>query len=247
MNKFKGFFLAFVIFFVSCSLVQAACDTTENNRLRDLAMKVQMSYKEEKEELEPGTYFPPDGLSPEEQEEYVGYRTLFHVYVTNITEDIYVEVKNKNTGATTTYHYSDTDNGKITLKQEIYERNKFTLTVYADGGECNGSKLATHSLETPVFNEFSNYELCINSPEYYMCNRYVDYDLPSFTEFVEKIAKYNEDKEKKKQEDQEKNENKGFLDFIKENKLTISIVAIVIVGAGALTTVIIVKRKRRVV
>ena len=44
---------------------------------------------------------------------------------------------------------------------------------------------------------------------------------------------------------EEENKDKGFLNFIKENKVTVIILSIVIVAAGVGTTVVIVERKRR--
>ena len=248
MNKIKGLLLVVVLFFISSSVTYAAtCDTAEENRLRSLAVKVEMSYKEAQEELPEGSYTPPDGLPIEEYDNYVGYRTYFEVKIANLTEELYVEVKNKNTGKTTTYHYSDSNNGVITFSQDIYEMNNYTMTVYAVNTACGGKKLATSSLKTPRYNEFSEYEFCISAPEYYMCNMYVDYELPEFNEFVEKVSKYISDKEKNREDEEKKKEenSRGFSNFLKENKVAIGIIVVIIIGAGVGATVVIIRRRQR--
>lgn len=248
MKKIGGIGVALIVFFASLGLAKATCDTTEMNRLRSLASNVKTSYKEVFEPMEDGTFTPPDGLTDEMIEDYVAYRTLFEVYITNLTEDLYIEVKDTISGKTTKYTYKDSNNGTITIKNyNIEVINKYTISIYTTNTDCSNSKIRTIEMKTPRFNNYSALDYCQNNKEYYMCHMYVDYDLPPMEDFVKKINKYITDKEKKQQQEEEDKKNQGFIEFLRENKTTIIIVASVIVVAGVGATVVIIRRRRRVV
>lgn len=247
MRKIRTIVLLLVVYVFNITNVNAVCDTAEENRLRSLATNVRMSYEEVREELPPGSFTPPDGLPEELYDEWKEYITYFNVYIENITEDIYVEVKDKNSGQTKRYTYADSDNGVITIRQDIYKKNEYTVTVHpASGSECSG-RLASHALTTPYYNEYYAMERCQDNKEYYLCFKYVDYDLPDNEEFLTKLNAYVAEKERKQQQQEEEKKNNSFGEFLKQHKGMVFGVTLIVVGAGVATTVVIVYRRRRVV
>lgn len=245
MKKLKAFIFTLMLFFVSSSYVYAECDATELNTLRSAATNVRASYEEMRALLDPSEYTPPDGTSAEG---YEAYYTFFRVYVTNLTEDLYIEVHNDANGETKTYTYEDSDNGTVTFDwADIYLMANYTIRVYSsDNTNCSGTELYTLYLTTPRFNQYSTYDLCEGAEDFYLCYEYLSIpDDVSFGRFVELIERYKNgqiDDDGNKVE--EPDEGNGFIQFLGEHYVAIIIIAIVIIAAGVTVTVIIVKKQR---
>lgn len=248
MKKIGSLALVLVVFVVGISGVRAAtCETSEMNRLRALANNVNASYEEVYVPIGSDTYTPPDGIPDDLDEEYEALGSVFDTSITNLTEDMYIEVTDSHDKNPKKYYYKDTENGKITFRNNnLTEINKYKIVIYSNKDDCIGQKLRTIEVKTPMYNEYSSTALCNFYPEYYLCHSYVDFELPDYETFFQRVNSYVDSKmkeeEKKKEEE---NKNKGFLNFIKENKVTVIILSIVIVAAGVGTTVVIVERKRR--
>ena len=113
--------------------VYAACDATEMNTLNSLAANVGKSYEVIEREVssEEANATPPDGLTIEEYENYVFVRKFFRIYITNITEELYVVVTNENTGEEKTFNYADTDNGNVYFDERVgTEIVNYTIDIY---------------------------------------------------------------------------------------------------------------------
>ena len=246
MKKLKAFIFTLMLFFASSSYVYAVCDATELNTLRSVAANVRASYEEMRELLDPSEYTPPDGTT---EDGYEAYYTFFRIYVTNLTEDIYIEVHNDANGETNTYTYEDSDNGTITFDwADIYLMVNYTIKVYSsDNTNCSGTELYTLYLTTPRFNQYSTYDMCDGAEDFYLCYEYLSIpDDVSFGKFVELIERYKNgliDDDGNEVEDSEKEEN-GFIQFLGDHYIAIIIIAVVIIAAGVTVTVIIVKKQR---
>ena len=251
MKKGKGLFFSIIVFLLGVPSVLAVCTSEENNTLNSLASNVTVDYEALMEEYPLEENFnPPDGLTPEELEEYVATRRVIMIYISNITEELYVTVRNDNTYETVTYTYDDAENGVISIrKEDISEITNYTITVYSsDATNCRDTRLRTLYLTTPMFNYFSNYSACEGAEDFYLCYEYLS--VPGVTEkrFLELVDRYkagqidNEGEEITVEEEEE-----GFLDFIQDNiALTIGIVVLIVVVLGVVV-VIIIRRRRRIV
>ncbi len=224
--------------------VSAACDASELNRVSSEAFKVSVTYEEVEELLEAGTYTPPDGIPEDEIDNYTTYVKYFKVYITNITEDIYVVVKDTYSNEEKTYTYQDSDNGTITIEnRHIDEINEYTIKVYATNQECSRTALRTIKEKTPRYNEYYSMGICDGLEDYYLCNEYVSFDIDySFEEVADKIDSYVKGKIKEEEEKKEQNKN-----FFEKNRSVIIATSVVIIVAGVATTVVIIVRRRRVV
>ncbi len=245
MSKFKVLIFTLVLFFASTTYAHAACDANELNTLRGVASNVRVSYEEMREPLDPSEYTPPDGTS---SDDYTAYYTFFRVYITNLTEDIYVEVRNSATGETTTYTYDQSDNGTITFDwEEITVMVNYTITVYSSSNtNCPDTELYTLYLTTPRFNQYSTYDLCEGAEDFYLCYEYLSVEDVSFGEFVELVERYKagqiDDGSNVEEPDDGGN---GFIAFLGDHYIAIIIIAVVVIAVGVTVTVIIVKKQRR--
>ncbi len=251
MKKYGGIIVALFVFLINLSVVQAACTTEEMNKLNSLAVRVtaDTDVVELEMPMEEGDN-PPDGLTDEELENYLKEETIFRIYISNITEELYVKVTDTQSEETKTYTYQDAKDGVITIDQEeITSTNNYTIEVYSsDKTNCPDSKLYTLYETTPLYNYYSEQALCEGIEDFYLCHEFLSVPLVSYDEFVTLAERYREGMVNENGEevtpDEDKKEEKGFAKFLKDNRNIIIVVSIVVVAVGGLVTVIIVKKQR---
>ena len=252
MKKWKVLFFSIIVFLLGVPSVVAVCTSEENNTLNRLASNVTVDYETLTEEYQLGENDnPPDGLTPEELDEYVATRKIIMIYISNITEDLYVTVRNDNTYETVTYTYADAENGVISIrKEDISEITNYTITVYtSEATNCRDTRLRTMYLTTPMYNYFTNYSACEGAEDFYLCYEYLS--VPGVTEsrFLELVDRYkagqinNEGEEVPDEEETEQ----GFLQFIQDNIVLTVVIVVVVIAAVGVVVVIIIKRRRRIV
>lgn len=249
MKKFRALMFALVLFFFS-SNVYAVCDATEENALNSLAANVQTSQEIVQVEVPIDENFnPPDGLTEEEEENYVPYQNYFRIYISNITEDLYVIVTDKNTGEKTTYTYQDAVNGTITFDEKVYIFiTNYTIEVYSsDKTNCPNTKLNTLYVTTPMYNSYSESAVCDGIEDFYLCHEYLSVSIDNITynDFLSLADQYraghiDDNGEEIVQDDT----NDGFVQFLKDNIVVVIIVVVVIVAAGGLITFVVIKKQR---
>ena len=249
MKKMKVLLLASIIFICGILDVYAVCEADEYNTLNRLAMNMRVSYEARTEEKIPDeNYTFPDGLTPEEREEYRIITNYFAIYISNITEELYVTVRNDQTGTTETYTYEDAVDGLITIRQDDRTAvNNYTIIVYSSSEtNCPDTRLRTMYVTTPLYNRYSTYDICDGAEEFYLCYEYLTIPLPAETEFLELVQQYREgliDDEGNEITEEEE----SFWDFIKDHSAVFIIVIVAIVAIGGVVTVIITKKRRRIV
>jgi len=251
MSRFKNLIaVMFLVFFVSVVKVKAVCDATEINKLNGLAVNVKASYEQVEQNLAPGEFTYPDGLTDEEMKNYVATYTIFRVYVTNLTEDLYIVVTNDVNSEEKTYTYENSNNSTIYFDwDDITKLVNYTITVYSSNKtNCADTKLNTLVLSLPRYNLFSEYDVCEGNEEFYLCHTFLAIpDNVSYGEFLDLIYKYSEGKVNKNGEEKEEEvieEEKGFWEYVKEHKTPIILIVAGIIVVGGGTFVIIANKKR---
>lgn len=247
MKKFKLVVVTFIAGLLGMPLAYAECDATETNKLSSLANNVKVSQEIIQKEFELGVGDnPPDGLTEEEIKDYKMKVDYFKIYISNITEEIYVVVTNNNTKQTKTFNYKDTQNGTAFFEEEVgSEIVNYTIEVHASGKtNCNSKKLRTFYLTTPMYNIFSESSLCEGIKEFYLCHEYLSVKT-TFDKFEELTNQYRDGKLKADGsiKDDDKKDN-GIIGFIKEHKGTVIVATLAVITIGGLVTVIIVKKQR---
>ncbi len=241
-TRVKGLFLLAILCFAPRIVLAAStCNNADKAELNKMAYNVTANYEivdiydGQMEDFESST-------TPTTIDNYVrGLR----INILNITEDIYVKVTSKNDDTVKTYNYSDTENGIVSFEtKDVEELNTYTIEVYSNKASCKDELQRTLTLQTPMFNFYSQLEICEGKQDYYYCQEFIPTERVTATYFYQDIENYEKEQEEKKNEEN----NKNFIDKLKEfyenNKLIIYSVGIVIVVAGVATTVILVKKKR---
>ncbi|MDD5865394.1 MAG: hypothetical protein PUD07_02755 [bacterium] len=237
MKKSKYCLFLFIILFIGKN-VFAECTYEEQAKLNSEAATIKAIYEEQKGNLDLSNYICADG-----QEDCNTEYSYFKVAVLNLSENFYVKIS-EGKKTITTLTYSNVVDGIASFDvEDITETHTYKFDVYtSDKTNCKSKLNRSFYLTTPRLNEYANYSICDELPDYYLCQQYVTFTDMGFSDFVDKIESY-----KKEEEEKEKERNKSFFekigDFVKEHK-TIFITGGVVIIVGV-AGVIIIKQKRR--
>ena len=253
MHSFKkSAIIAFSSLFLLTNVNAATCGYEEKAKLNSEITNVKTNYEIKERVLDKSEYSVPDSLVGTEYEDtYVATTEYIQVNILNLTENMYVEVTNDYNDERVVYQYSDTTKGNISFNWErIIKLVTYTIKVYAsDETGCSGTLLKTITQKLPRFNEYSDYSVCNNLPDYYLCQRFVTYEPVDFGTFSKRMTT---EVEKKLQKDEEEKENEKWynkvIKFVSDNKVWfITGGIILIIGAGTTTFIIIKKRRRDII
>ena len=250
MHSFKkSIVVALSSLFLLTNVKAVTCGYEEKAKLNNEIANVKTNYEIKERILDKSEYSIPDSLVGTEYEEnYVAKTDYISVNVLNLTENMYVDVTNDYDNAQKIYQYSDTTNGNLSFDwYEVKEIVTYTIKVYTSNTTgCSGELLKTLTVKLPRFNEYSDYSICENFPDYYLCQRYVTYEKVEFDSFASRMAT---EIEKKYQEENEEKENSKWYkkvgEFISKHKLVFITGGVVLISAAGIATFIIIKKRRR--
>ena len=217
----------------------SVCSYEKQKEISKSAANVKITYEEAKAELDPSTYSYPEGADPET---YVAYYEYFKIKILNITEDIYLKLENSSNEEVKYIEYKDTDEGTFTIAWENLEDvTTFSYTIYSSTKTgCPDEEFRKGVMTTPKLNEFYTSELCVDIPDYYLCQKYITTNVSS-SKFVE-LAKA-ENKKNKKEEIIEKEKKDKEKETKNIKNIFFVVTSIIIVGGGI--AIVIVSKKRR--
>lgn len=251
MKKASIITLLFLSFAMPAQAI--SCNYEEQAKLNSEVANVKTNYEIKARVMDPSEYTIPDAIiGTEDEKNYVETVDYIQVNILNLTENMYIEVTNDLDDTVKTYRYSDAQNGNITFNwEEIGTLINYTIKVYTSNNTgCEGNLLKTLRLALPRYNDYSEYAICAENPDYYLCQRYVNFEPVEFSEFSEKIIKQAEKTEQEEQKREEENTkwyNKT-IDFVKEHKVWfITGGVILVVVAGGATYIVIRKRRRSII
>lgn len=159
------------------------CSKEQLNELYKIAENIkvdtEMVEREDKENLvydqQKEEYIP--GLSVIPIIKFANLDPKVHIYMSNNfnskTEDVKTENKNIEIDGVT----SD----KIV---------KYTVEVRANDYDCKGEIVRKFIVKTPIYNSFSEMDVCADYPNYEYCQEYITEDLPSMHNFQLGLQKY---------------------------------------------------------
>lgn len=178
----KKILLLIISFFIAINITNAAslCSYEEQRTLEQEAANVKITYEPITEKIE-----YPDGIS---------INSSLKVSIYNISENLYVTLKNDNgcQSCDKTYSYNDAVDGTISFSWTDLEKvNNFTIDVYSSNTtNCPNEKYKTLYLILPKKNSFSNLALCDDLKDFYLCQEYVTVDEINREDFFNQIEKY---------------------------------------------------------
>lgn len=211
------------------------CNNEESKKVREAAQAVEISYTIK--EMLVGTSIDIDTEGMPEVEEY-DYG--FEIAIKNITDSIYVVVKNDYSNDVFTYHYADTENGLKTFESiATDEAVNFTFEVKSENESCKDEDYRKISLTTPIYNYYYRYPFCSDNPKNKVCKMFVTEKISSKEFSTEVNAKKNEN-----QKSDGTTNNDAVTTFVKDNKYLFIIGGIVIVIIGVATVCVMMKKRR---
>lgn len=220
--------------------VEDTCSASQLSELRTMAANVRISYvpAEEYEEIPKD----PETGATKERKNYV----YIKIYNMNSRMQIRYTVKGKRMNSVDGLVTSrDVDNdGVITLRQTALDENaEYEFNIMSVYGSCTDRTLRTVKMTVPKFNVYSELDICSDVPDYYLCLQYTTYNVDGAT-FYDRVEEY-----KTRLANQTiAGEENGNSNVINRTMSTISKYKYVIVGlivaAGVVVTVIVVKRKK---
>ncbi len=217
---------------------ESTCNYNEQAELNNIAANVKANY--ESTQVYAGKAANSDDLS----EEVDLYNWALKINILNVTEDIFIKVKDKNTGEEKLYSPKEAIDGIISFTHEdISQTDNLTIEIYANKYDCAGDLLQKIELLIPQYNPYSDYGICDTYTDYYYCQQFITGENIPEEDFWLKVEEMQEQEEKEQQQ-----EEQGFFvkikNFYKENKVTINILGSIVVVGGVVTTVILIKKRR---
>lgn len=242
--------IALLFFAFTTTAYGASCNYEEQAKLNSEAANVKANYEIKERILDPSEYTVPDSiLGTPEEATYVAKTDYIQVNILNMTENMYLEVSNSVNDMVRRYNYSEAINGNITFNwEEIGTLVNYTIKIYTSSNTgCEGNVLKTLRLSLPRYNEYSEYAICDSVPDYYLCQRYVNFEPVEFKEFSQKITKQTEEKqeEEKKQEEENAKWYKRAMNYVKEHKVLFISGGVILITVVGGTTIVVIKRRRR--
>lgn len=238
MKDVKKIFVLFAVLLITKN-VHAVCSYEEQAKLNSEAATIKAVYEEIQKEMDKNSYVCGDGV-----DECTEYYPVFKISILNLSENFYVKVSSDNKFSKT-FEYKDAQDGIISFElSDLSKVNTFTFNVYnSSKSGCSQKLNRTFYLTTPRLNEYYNFNICDEIPDYYMCQKYVTYEDKGLTDFIRVTNEY-----KDKKDAEEERLNKNFFEkiwtFIKDNK-TVFITATAVILTAGVCTIIIVKKKRK--
>ncbi len=229
MKKILALIITSILFVTNVNAA-SKCSYEEQTKLNGKAGNVKVSYEIKETEVKADFF---DVYKNELKDTMIV--EVFEISVLNISEDIYVVVKNDFNKDSKTIRYSDSNNGiaKFTWDKRDNITN-FTFEIYSSNKtSCPNEIYKTIYLTTPRYNTLYGYEECKNIEDFYLCQKYVTFKDISEANFFSKISQY------KNKEIDDNGEvipsNKTIFDrvfdFVKENKWFVLSGIVLISGA----------------
>ena len=164
INKLKYLVFTLLCLCVTPLVTHAECDYQRTADLSRIANNVQFSY----------TYDLSEGLT-------------FTIYVTNLTNDIYVvdAYGNRFSGVgekSLVYSSSDVigfQNG-----------DQVAFTFYSNDNNCKGTEITTKYVNFPQYNGYSRLEACQQHPDFRYCQMWMDTSYLTYDQFEKDLNEF---------------------------------------------------------
>ena len=161
VKKVKYLFFAIVCMCVTPLITHAECDYQRLAELSRIASNVQFNY----------TYDLSQGLT-------------FTLYVTNLTNDIYVidEYGNRFSGTgEKSLLYSAADVSGFQNGDQV------AFKFYSNDNNCKGAEIVTKYVSFPQYNSYSRLDICKQYPDFKYCQMWIDTSFLDYDTFEKEL------------------------------------------------------------
>lgn len=212
------------------------CTAKQLSELRQIAANVKVSYLPRTEIVE-NDYVDVETGATKYTKRYLDIK------IYNMNTKLYVEVKNDEGYENVVTITELGDDGTITFRQApLSKKVNYTFTIKSDAYGCETNVLRTIKMTLPMFNSYSQLDICTEIPDYYLCQEYVTQQVDGTT-FYDRIATYKEKLAGQGEVEEDQN-NTGAVNkiFKGASKFKYLIVGIIVV-LGVVITVVIIRKK----
>lgn len=236
MKRVFNYLLVIILFsFIFIMNANAECSYQERRDLLNDAKNIDISFdinEEEKVETGVNTYG--------EQVNITSKIYNIKINVSGLTDNVFIKYYNYFDNEEKYIHYSDTKNGVFIFEDDNYtDLYTYYFEMFSSKSGCLGNKLYTKKVVKPIYNGYSNYNICKNEgmDTFKYCQKFVTEDFNIIeSEFIELANEYLNNMDV---EEIEKDFN--FVDILKNYYIYFLVVIVLIV---TIIIVIIIKNKR---
>ena len=176
----KKLLLTLATLFLFTIKVEAAsiCSYKEQTEINQLAANVKATY----EVVQDTVQF----------EDMNSTMDVFNISLFNVTEKIYVVIKNNINNEEKIITSNDATEGVASFKWDYAEAvTNFTIQVYTtERTSCPNERYKTIYLTTPRYNEFYDRETCQELTDFYLCQKFVTFSEISEEKFFKQLESY---------------------------------------------------------
>jgi hypothetical protein len=243
----KNKFLMLIVMVLASILVignvnaeESTCSPTDLNKLRQEAANVKATYVPTTMEI--------DGTVEDIGDNEKIVESVLDMKVYNVTEKMALRYEYSGNGVKSgsfmkSYANVGSD-GAITVRQKSYGKIiTYTITVLSSYGSCSGQSLKTIRITLPMFNYYSLLDACEGIQDYYLCQPYVTSEVGG-ADFFDKVEAYRAKMLSNEAIEVEDDNNSvvtsAFVGIKKHKYLIVGLV----VAAGVVATVLILRRKK---
>lgn len=216
-----------------------ACSAKQLSELRQIAANIKVSYLPRTEIVTSEYEDSETGTKPKYTKRFLDIK------VYNMDPKLYIEVTNSIEHEQVVTADDLGIDGTITFRQNaIDSKVDYLFVIKSAEYGCETQTLRTVRLTLPMFNAYSQLDVCSEIPDYYLCQEYVTQQVDGST-FYDKVEAYKEkvvEQGKKEEENNTSSVNKIFKGASEYKYLIVGAV----VALGVVITVVIIKRKENV-
>lgn len=243
MSKIKYILFTYIFIVITIMKVDAAstCSSTMLYQEKQRASEIKVDF-----EVIDNVY--DDEYDDECIESCIEKYLLVSLY--NVPDEISVDVKSLNDTFkkfSLTSEQRNTNNELKIKDANATEIKRYEFKIKSASPDCYGEILKTLTLNTPMFNKFSDVASCEAYPDFKYCNKYVNFDISNLTneKFNKIFDKYLEEKE---QELEKENEGKeSAKELFNKYWYIVVIIIIAIVLIVVLIKIIIKRREKKII
>lgn len=221
------------------------CTYDTQKELQILASNITISYITGEELIETDDVDIPES---ERDETYYYKQYYFDIKIYNMNSRFYIKATDMDRGEIYTLDYQNIgDDGAITIRVEASgeEKRNWKFEIYTYEMNCINDRIRQIKLTLPMYNYYSELEICNDIPDFYMCRQFITTTIDS-SDFYKIVNDYKE-KLDDRNLTEEKNINIADNTITKFSKYKYFIIGGIIAIGIIVTIIIIIRREKRMV
>lgn len=238
-NIFYLIFALFMMLGVKNVYAADSCDLETKTKLRTAAANVTINYQpvEIAEKTNPNAVEDDQGV----------FLYYFDMKIYNINSNLKVKIIDQSQNdftAEATYKNLKADGSVTVRKQATNKIANMKFEIYgSDTSGCSSLLLRTIKLTLPKYNNLAEREVCTEVPEFYMCQKYITYDI-NVSSFKKELDEYKKKLEKQDASEEDNNTITNKVAKAVSNNKFVLVGIVIAVGVGI--TIYVLNKKRSV-